>query len=229
MSGKFYKPGFVWRVESGVATVLIPPAQAVCVGKTVFVFALALTLAFVLLFAGCASAPLNEGRTPDGRAYRGAASPKVTIYEYSDFECPFCGQAVPVVDQIMHAHASEVQLQFRNFPLTAIHPRAMPSAVAGVCADYQGKFWGMYDKMFANQQNLGDADLLKYAQEVGLNMTDFSSCIASKQASDKVQADVAAGNALGVQGTPTFLVGSTLVVGTTYLQQAVETELAKTG
>ena len=192
-------------------------------------FALAIALAAVLLLAGCASSQLNEGRTPDGRAYRGAANPKVTIYEYSDFECPFCGAAAPVVDQLMHAHASEVQLQFRNFPLTTIHPRAMASAIAGVCADEQGKFWEMYDKMFANQQSLEDADLLRYAQDVGLNMTDFSAYIASPQASDKVQADIASGNALGVQGTPTFQVGSTVVVGTTYLQQAVETELAKAG
>ena len=190
-------------------------------------FALAIALAFVLLLAGCASTPLNEGRTQGGRAYRGSANPKVTIYESSDFQCPFCGQAVPVVDQLVRAHADEVQLQFYNFPLTAIHPRAMASAIAGFCADHQEKFWEMHDMMFANQQNLEDADLLKYAQEVGLNLTDFSSCIVSRQASDKVQADIAAGNAAGVQATPTFMVGSTLVVGTTYLQQALETELAK--
>ena len=192
-------------------------------------FALAIALAFVLLLAGCASTPLNEGRTRDGRAYRGSASPKVTIYEYSDFECPYCGQAVPVVDQLMHARASDVQLQFYNFPLTDIHPRAMASAIAGVCADYQGKFWKMHDMMFANQQNLEDADLLKYAQELGLNTTEFTACTESKQASDMVHADIFEGNSLGVQATPTFMVGSTLVVGTTYLQQAVETELAKAG
>ena len=192
-------------------------------------FALAIALAAVLLLAGCTSTPLNEGRTAGGRAYRGSASPKVTIYEYSDFQCPYCGAAVPVVNQVMQAHASDVQLQFYNFPLTTIHPRAMAAAIAGVCADGQGKFWEMHDLMFANQQNLEDADLLKYAQEAGLNVTDFSACIVSKQASDKVQADIAAGNETGVRGTPTFIVGSTLVVGTASLQQAVEAELAKAG
>ncbi len=190
------------------------------------VFAIALA---ALLLLGCTGTPLNEGRTADGRAYRGAGSPKVVIYEYSDFECPFCGRAVPVVDEIVRAHANDVQLQFRNFPLTDIHPRSMPSALAGVCADEQGKFWQMHDKMFASQDKLEDADLKKYAQEIGLDAANFTACLGSREAFGKVQQDIEAGKALGVQGTPSFEVGSTLVVGTPKLQQVVEAELARAG
>ena len=190
---------------------------------------LAIALVAALLLAGCTSAPLNEGRTADGHPYRGADSPKVVIYEYSDFECPYCGAAVPVVDDLMHANAANVQLQYRNFPLTSIHPRAMASAIAGVCADEQGKFWPMYDKMFANQNALEDSDLQKYAQDIGLDIGNFTSCIASSEAAAKVQKDIDAGTALGVQGTPSFEVGSTLVVGTDKLAQVVAAELAKAG
>ena len=192
-------------------------------------YALAAFLVSALLLSGCASSPLNEGRAADGRAYLGASSPKVVIYEYSDFECPFCSRAVPVVEEIARSHANEVQLQFVNFPLTDIHPRAMASAVAGVCADGQGKFWQMHDEMFANQNALEDADLKKYAQEIGLDMANFTACIGSQEAAGKVQKDIGAGRALGVQGTPSFAVGSVLAVGTGKLQQVVEAELAKAG
>jgi protein-disulfide isomerase len=191
--------------------------------------AFALIIAIALLFPGCASSPLNEGKTADGKAYRGASAPKVVIYEYSDFECPYCGTAVPVVDELVRAHASEVQLQFLHFPLTGIHPRSMPSAIAAVCADEQGKFWQMHDRLFSSQNSLEDADLKKYAGEMGLDGAEFASCIVSPEAAAKVKKDMASGAALGVRGTPSFYVGSTLAVGTGKLRQIVETELAKAG
>ncbi len=188
---------------------------------------LSLLLAAALLFSGCAAQKMNEGMTADGKPYRGAAFPKVVIYEYSDFECPYCGRAALVVDELVREHASEVQLQFLHFPLNNIHPRSTPAAIAAVCAGEQGGFWRMHDKLFANQNELSDASLEKYASEIGLDINSFSICTTSQKAAAKVRDDAASGTALGVRGTPSFHVGSTLVTGTPKLKAVVEAELAK--
>ena len=188
----------------------------------------AVLLVFALLLAfGCAGAPIKEGVTANGHPYRGSATPKVVIYEYSDFECPFCSKALPAIDEVMRAYPNEVQLQFRHFPLVNIHPRSMPSALAGVCAEKQGKFWQMHDLMFANQEKLEDADLNAYAKEAGLDMQVFAQCLSSQEPADWVNADIAAGAALGIQGTPSFAVGRSVVAGTPKLKQVVDAELAK--
>lgn len=186
-------------------------------------------LLVVMLAFGCAGTPIREGATQDGHAWRGAENPKLVIYEYSDFECPFCGRAGPAIDEVLRAYPEDVQLQFRHFPLVNIHPRSMPSALAGVCAEKQGKFWQMHDRMFANQEKLEDADLDAYAKEVGLDMQMFARCLSSTETADRVNADITAGVALGIQGTPSFAVGRSLVVGTPKLKAIVDAELAKSG
>jgi len=190
---------------------------------------IAAILVVLMLVFGCAGAPIKEGATADGYAYRGSASPKIIIYEYSDFECPYCGRAGPAIDEVLRTYPNEVQLQFRHFPLTEIHPRSMPSALAGICAEKQGKFWQMHDKMFASQEKLEDADLSAYAKEAGLDMQMFAQCLSSKETADRVNADIAAGAALGIRGTPSFAVGRSVVVGTPKLKSIVDAELAKIG
>jgi len=185
-------------------------------------------LATLLILFGCASTPINKGVDKDGRAYRGADAATLTIYEYSDFECPFCGRVQPTVEQVLRAYPKEIRVEFRNYPLE-IHPRAMPSAIAGVCADEQGKFWEMHDKMFANQLALSDADLARYAADIGLNISAFQTCIASDEASQKVQKDMLEAAAVGVQATPSFKVGETFVRGAQpfdKFKQAIDSELA---
>ncbi len=182
-----------------------------------------------LAFAGCASAPLHEGVDAQGRPYRGAQNAKLTIYEYSDFECPYCGRVQPALDEVMRQYSDRVRLEYRHYPLP-MHPRAAPAAIAAVCAEEQGKFWQMYDKLFANQQALEDADLLRYAGDIGLDGKAFSACIASGEASAKVQADIAEGNRVGVKATPTFRIGETAVTGSQPVdtfRSAIELELAK--
>ncbi len=171
----------------------------------------AVFVALVLLF-GCNGSPINHGVTADWRPYRGSASPKVVVYEYSDFECPFCAAAQPTVEQVLRAYPADVQLQYRYFPLSA-HPRGYPSAIAAVCAQKQGKFWEMHDKMFSNQQALEDSDLRKYAKEVGMDVVQFDSCYSSNEAKDAVASDQAAGVAAGVVSTPTFIIGGSKVIG----------------
>jgi protein-disulfide isomerase len=186
-------------------------------------------LAF-LVIAGCAASPIHEGVAADGRPYRGSATPKVVIYEYSDFECPYCAQVQPTVDQILRTYPN-VQLQYRYFPLD-IHPRGIPSAIAAVCADEQGKFWQMYDVLFPNQDKLEDADLQKYASGMGLNMTKFNQCLSSDEAAQKVRADMAEGATVGVQATPTFKIGDSIVRGAQPFAQfksVIDSELARVG
>lgn len=191
--------------------------------------AFAAILAAVLLLSGCASTPLHEGVDANGRPYRGADGAKLTIYEYSDFECPYCGKVQPTLDEVMRQYADRVRLEYRYYPLP-IHPRAKPSAMAAICAEEQGKFWQMYDKLFSNQNALEDADLAKYANEIGLNESLFSACLSANSTAQKLQADIEEANYVGVAATPTFKVGDTLVTGAQSadtFRKAIDMELAK--
>jgi len=210
------------------ANVLIAFAGAKRMKNAALLALLVLAFAHLALF-GCAGSAINEGIAAGGRPYRGAANPKVVIYEYSDFECPYCGRALPTIEEVLRAHPDSVQLQFRNFPLPGLHPRSFASAVAGVCAEEQGKFWAMHDKLFANQRNLEDSDLQKYAEEIGLDLGRFSACFSSSAAKEKVRADMAEGAALGLTGTPSFRIGDTVLLGASKLKGVVEAELAKAG
>lgn len=192
---------------------------------------LVLSLVALLALYGCAASPIKEGMGSNGRAYRGAADAKLKIYEYSDFECPFCGKAQPVVEEVLRAYPNDVKLEFRHNPLP-IHPRAMPSAIAAVCAEEQGKFWPLHDRMFANQQALSDADLRKYAADIGLDAEKFASCIASSEASAKVRKDMTEAAAVGVVATPTFKIGESAVIGAQpfpKFKSVIDSELARLG
>lgn len=193
--------------------------------KMVFVALLAASL----LLSGCAQAPVNEGMTADGRAYRGAAEPKLVIYEYSDFECPFCARVQPTLERVVRAYGEKgVQLQFRHSPL-GIHPHAFDAAVAGVCAEKQGKFWQMHNKMYDNQVALDAGSLERYAVDAGLDIGAFKACAESTEAEEAVSNDMAMAASLGIAGTPTFIIGRSEVEGAQpyeKFQQAIDAELA---
>lgn len=191
----------------------------------------ALAIAFALLFSGCALSSLPEGTTKEGRPYRGAEMAKLVIYEYSDFQCPFCDRARQNVEEVLRAYPDSVRLEYRYFPLGS-HPRGYASALAGACAEEQGKFWKMHDLMFDNQEALEDADLEKYVQQSGMDVAAFKECVESAAAAQKVSADKAQGDALGVQGTPTFFIGQSVVVGAqpvSKFRSAIDAELARIG
>ena len=194
--------------------------------------ALFAALAALILLFGCAASPLHEGTAADGRPYRGAANAKLTIYEYSDFQCPFCKAAVQTVEDALRAYPDTVNLEYRYFPLVEIHPRAYASALAGACAEKQGKFWAMHDLMFANQENLEDADLEKYATQAGLDIAAYKTCIASPEAAKLVNDDMAAGGKLGISGTPAFFIGQSSVIGAqpiSKFKEVIDSELARAG
>ncbi len=130
---------------------------------------------------------------------------KVTIVEWSDFECPFCSRVVPTLKEIESKYGKDVAVIFRHQPLS-FHPNAKPAAIASMAAHNQGKFWEMHDKLFANARALTRPDLEKYGQELGLNMARFKKDMDDPKTKELVEKDSADGTAVGANGTPAFYI-----------------------
>jgi protein-disulfide isomerase len=156
----------------------------------------------------------------------GPAGAKVTVVEFSDFQCPFCSRAVPAVKELEQAFGKEVRVVWKHLPL-GFHPNAMPAALAAEAAREQGKFWEMHDKLFANQQALSEASYDQYAAELKLDLPRFKAARQAPETRKRVEADLAAATAAGVSGTPTFVVNGEVVVGSSALKPAVERQLKK--
>jgi hypothetical protein len=135
---------------------------------------------------------------------RGPADASVTLVEYGDFQCPYCGRAEPVVRELM----TDVDLRYvwRHLPLTDVHPQARLAAEAAEAAGLQGRFWEMHDRLLDNQDNLRIMDLLGYARELGLDQEQFHSDMAKRRAADRIAADLESADLSGVSGTPTFFI-----------------------
>jgi protein-disulfide isomerase len=157
-------------------------------------------------------AALRKVDVPADAAIRGPKFAKVTIVEWSDFQCPFCGRVTPTLKQVEETYGDKVRLIFRHQPLP-FHPNAKPAAEASLAAAEQGKFWQYHDKLFANQQNLDRASLEKYAGEVGLDVKRFKAALDSGKFTKRVEEDSAAGAAAGANGTPTFFINGREFVG----------------
>ncbi|MCK6550334.1 thioredoxin domain-containing protein [Myxococcota bacterium] len=140
-----------------------------------------------------------------GKPSKGPDNAKVTIVEFSDFECPYCSRAVPGVEKVLAAYPNDVRVVFLHYPLS-FHKGAMPSAIAATCAHQQGKFWPFHDKLFANQHALGPELFNATAKELGLDEAKFSACLADPKTKETVDAEMAQGNAAGVEGTPSFFI-----------------------
>lgn len=133
---------------------------------------------------------------------RGKKDAPITLVEYSDFECPFCGRFAPTVEQVLEKYPDDVRIVYRHFPLRSIHPQAAPAAVASECAAEQGKFWEFHDALFANQSGLSRTFYVDTARALGLNVANFETCIDENRYADVVQADEVDAQAAGGQGTP---------------------------
>src|SRR5258708_12846098 len=160
---------------------------------------------------------------------RGPANAPVTLVEFSDFQCPFCGREFPVIERLMKEYDGKVRLVFRNYPLD-FHPFAEKAAEAGACAADQGKFWELHDKMFVNQQKLAVEDLKSYAKSVGVDASKFDKCLDSGEKKTDVDADQKAGNEAGVNGTPAFFINGIFINGAQpyeQFKQTVDRELKK--
>ncbi|RJS19262.1 hypothetical protein DRW03_23170 [Corallococcus sp. H22C18031201] len=144
---------------------------------------------------------------------KGPANAPVTIVEFSDFQCPFCSRAIATVDEVTKTYGDKVHLVFRNFPLD-FHKDAQKAAEAAQCANDQGKFWEMHDKLFASQQQgLGVDNLKKYAAELKLDTAKFDKCLDSGEKAAVVKADQADGAKVGVNGTPAFFINGIMLSG----------------
>jgi protein-disulfide isomerase len=157
---------------------------------------------------------------------RGEASAKITVVEFSEFQCPFCSRAIPTVSELEKKHGKDVRVVWKHMPLS-FHANAMPAALAAEAAREQGKFWEMHDKLFAGQASLSDAAYEKYARELGLDMARFQATRAAPATRKRVEDDMAAAAAAGVTGTPTFVVNGEPVVGAHGLGAAIEKHLGK--
>ena len=137
---------------------------------------------------------------------RGPARAPITLVEYGDFECPFCGMAYPTVRELGRRLGDRLRIVFRHFPLRDQHPHAQHAAEAAEAAAAQGKFWEMHDYLFEHQQALDDAQLIRYAAELGLDVERFRRELTEHRYRARVQEDVLSGLHSGVRGTPTFFV-----------------------
>lgn len=138
---------------------------------------------------------------------RGDTNAPITIVEYSDFQCPFCARFHPTMQQIMEEYDGKVKWVYRHYPLS-FHPEAKPSAEASECAGEQGKFWEYADALVENQAALSSSLYTKLAEDLGLDTSDFASCLSSDKYLDVIDTQLQGGMAAGVTGTPgSFVIG----------------------
>jgi len=140
-----------------------------------------------------------------GAPFKGPANAKVTIVEFSDFQCPYCAAAVAKLNALLQAYPHDVRLVFKEFPLER-HSAAAMAAAAALSAQSQGKFWPMHDKMYAGFRRLNRANILGWAKELGLDPARFQAGLDSASTQAAVQRDLNEGLRAGVQGTPTVFV-----------------------
>ena len=142
---------------------------------------------------------------PDRDHIRGPADAKVTLVEYGDFECPYCGQAEPVVRALL-ANFGDLRYVWRHLPLTDVHPNAALSAEAAEAADRQSAFWPMHDLLLQHQQELRPVHLVRYAADLGLDVDRFREDLRRRVGAARVAEDLDSAGSSGVAGTPTFFV-----------------------
>jgi protein-disulfide isomerase len=143
--------------------------------------------------------------TTKGSPSKGPERARITVVEFSDFQCPYCSRAVAQVDAILRAYPNDIKLVFRQFPLE-IHSEARMAAEASLAANEQGKFWQMHDKLFENFRQLSRDNIFAWAKQIGLDMEEFKVDLQSGKFRPVVDKDVADGVDAGVQGTPTFFI-----------------------
>ena len=146
---------------------------------------------------------LGEKLVTESAWATGSATPKATLVEFSDFECPACGAAFPIVKQIVEQYKDDLKFVFRHFPLDK-HKNARLAANAAEAAGAQGKFWEMHDLLFKNQTNLSQETINGFAIELKLDMDKFTKEMTDGTYNQKIQKDVDEGTSLGVNSTPTF-------------------------
>ena len=172
----------------------------------------------------------REGLVKENSQVLGSKEARVVIVEFSDFQCPACKAAEPTVKKITQEYKDKILFVYRHFPIIASHPYALKAAEAAEAAGEQGKFWQYHDILFENQENQKTEDLLKYAQDLGLDAQKFKEALDSGRFKDKVTSDMDDGENLGVSATPTFFINNQMYKGALSYDQfkeIIDKELAK--
>ena len=171
----------------------------------------------ILLFKGDnANAPSSSTAKPTNHVL-GKGTDKVTLVEYGDYQCPYCGQYYPVVKQVQQNYGDRITYQFRNLPLLQIHQNAFAAARAAEAADLQGKFWEMHELLYTNQDAWSNSSNARsvfegYAKKLGLNVDKFKTDFASSAVNDRINADVVAFDKTKLEkSTPTFILDGKLI------------------
>src|SRR5262249_41635370 len=161
---------------------------------------------------------------------QGPIGAPIKLVEYGDYECPYCGEAYPVVKAIQERLGDQLCFAFRNFPLANMHPHAEHAAEAAEAADEQGRFWQMHDLLYAHQDALEDEDLAQYASDLGLDVQRMISEVEAEAHASRIREDFRGGARNGVNGTPTFFINNARCDGPVdpesmlaYLARAAET------
>ena len=168
----------------------------------------------------------NEGAPSLGK--KGAP---ITLVEFSDFQCPYCQAAAPVLKQVAEKFPNEVLIVYRQYPITSIHPFAFKAAEASLCANEQGKFWEMHDAMFQDQKKLTVSDLKATARRLGVDGKKFDTCLDTGRHVERVQNDMAEATRINANGTPAMFINGTYVEGGSVpfstLESLIQKELAR--
>src|ERR687898_1836662 len=133
---------------------------------------------------------------------RGPKDAPVTLVKYGDYECPYCGEAHPMLKQLQERVGEQLRFVFRHFPLDSAHPRARRAAQAAEAAASQGRFWEMHDLLYERQGELGEEDLMGYAAEIGLDLRRFEEDLTNDHHAWRIEEDRLGGGPPGVRGTP---------------------------
>ncbi|HKA26767.1 MAG TPA: thioredoxin domain-containing protein [Gaiellaceae bacterium] len=142
----------------------------------------------------------------DSDHIQGPADAPLMLLEYGDYECPYCGEAYPIVKQLQEQLGDRMRFVFRNFPITTSHPHSEQAAEAAEAANGQGRFWEMHDYLYEHQRHLEDADLHAYAEQLGLDLDRFDRELADHTYAERVREDFMSGVRSGVNGTPSFYI-----------------------
>jgi protein-disulfide isomerase len=146
-------------------------------------------------------------------ARKGGQGAKVKVVEFADFQCPYCSRAAAIVRELHAKYGDRVEFAYRHFPLRQMHPDAQRAAEHAQCAQKQGKFWELHDKLYAAQDKLDEESIKGFEKELGLDETKLAACLSSGEAAKEVEADLQKAETLGLEGTPSFFVDGRLVPG----------------
>ena len=154
---------------------------------------------------------------------RGGADAPVTLVEYGDYQCPYCGEAYPVVNELLERFGDQLRVVFRHMPLADLHPRAPFAAEAAEAAGAQGRFWEMHDRLFEHQLQLSDSELRAHAEAVGVDdAARFDGELREGAHAARVAEDLESGARSGVPSTPRFFVNGLIHLGAASYPELVE-------